>query len=210
MLAPGSFVLLSLNDVLKREPAWSLNLQLQDEELQHTLLSAKDGLKRVAGQIGWQRRHRGRVLDLQYLVLAMLQWRLEAILSVDTFALEHRDILESALANLLKLRVNVRQVFVLLLNGEGSTGLAAHLWDSVHSPLHAIDFKRAGYVLVQLWLPHLAEKEEFSAVLLFVRVDPEERQGAIRVQGQRQVLAIQSLVSVSRPYLIVQVQVLLL
>ena len=175
MLAPGSFELLSFDDILKREPARSLNLLLQDEELQHTLLCAKDGLKRVTGQIGWQGRHRGWVLDLEDLMLAMLQWRLEAILSVDTLALEHRDILESSLANLLQLRVYVRQVLVLLLNGEGSAGLAAHLRDSVHSPLHAVDLKRAGYVLVQLRLPHLAEKEEFSAVLLFVRVDPEER-----------------------------------
>ena len=105
----------------------------------------------------------------------MLEWRLEAILSVDTFALEHRDVLESSLANLLQLRVDVRQVLVLLLNCEGSTSLAAYLWDSVHSSLHAVDLKRAGYVLVQLRLPYLAEKEEFSAILLFVRVDPEER-----------------------------------
>ena len=105
----------------------------------------------------------------------MLQRRLEAVLAVNSLSLQHRDVLESALANLLQLRVDVRQVLVLLLNGEGSTGLAAYLWDSVHSSLHAVDLKRAGYVLVQLWLPHLTEKEEFSAVLLFVRVDPEER-----------------------------------
>ena len=92
---------------------------------------------------------------------------------MDALALEHSDILESALANLFKFGVHRSQKLVLLLEAVSSTGLA-HFWNRVHSTLHAIDLKRTGDVLVHLWLPHLAKEEEFMTVLLLVRVNPEE------------------------------------
>ena len=48
------------------------------------------------------------------------------------------------------------------------------------------------------------------AILLLVSINPKERQCPIRVQGKRQVLVVQSLVSICRPDLVVQIQVLLL
>lgn len=54
LLAPCASVLLSssLNWVLDCEPAWSLDLLLQDEKLEHRLLRSKDGVKSVTAQIG--------------------------------------------------------------------------------------------------------------------------------------------------------------
>ena len=175
LLAPSSLNLLCFLDISQSEPARSLDLLLQYEKLKHALLCAKNGLKTIACQIGREGWHRRRVFDFENLMLAMFQRSLEAVLAMDTLALQHSDVFESALTDLFKFSVSIGQKLVLLLLGKCSTGFAAHFRNRVHSTLHAIDPECAGDILVHLWLPHLAEKEEFVTVLLLVSVNPEER-----------------------------------
>lgn len=142
-------------------------------------------------------------------MLAVLQGCLEAILSEDTLALKHSDVLEPALPQLFKLSVHVGQAFVLLFRAECAARLF-HFWNCIHGPLHSINFQGTGDILIQLWLPNLAEQEKFGAMLLFMRVDPEERKRAVGVQWQGKVLAVEGLMGVRRPNFIIQVSVLLL
>ena len=141
LLAPCLSELLGLLRIFNGQPAWTLNLLLEDKKLKHGLLRTKDGFKSVACQVGWESWHRGWVLDFEDLVLSMLEGRLEHILASDSFALEHGDILKSALADLLQLRVNVGQKLVLLFLSESAAGLVFHLGHGIHRPFHALNFQ---------------------------------------------------------------------
>ena len=105
----------------------------------------------------------------------MLQRRLEAVLAVNSLALQHRDVLESSLPDLFELSVDIGEQLVLLVLRESAAGLPLDLGDGVHRPLHTVDLERARDVLVQLGLPNLAKEVEVGAELLLVGVDPEER-----------------------------------
>ena len=74
-------------------------------------------------------------------MLTVLKWCLEAILPVDTLTLEHRDILKASLSHLLKLGVDVREKFVLLILGECAPGLAMCLWDGIHRTFHTLNLE---------------------------------------------------------------------
>ena len=175
LLAPCFSELLGLLRIFNGQPAWALDLLLEDKELKHRLLRAKDGFKGVACQVGWESWHRGWVLDFEDLVLSMLEGRLERILASDTFALEHGDILKSALTDLLQLRIHIGQKLVLLFLSESAAGLVFHLGHGIHRSFHAFNFQRARYVGLQLWLPDFTEQEELAiGKLLFMCVDPEE------------------------------------
>ena len=177
LLAPGlsELGLGVLLGILDCEPAGALDLLLQDEELKHALLGAEYALKCVASEVGRKGRHSRGVLDLQDLVLAMLQRRLEAVLAVNSLALQHRDVLESSLPDLFELSVDIGEQLVLLVLRESAAGLPLDLGDGIHRPLHTVDLERARDVLVQLGLPNLAKEVEVGAELLLVGVDPEER-----------------------------------
>jgi len=126
VLAPCSLILKHSSWVLDREPARSFDLRLQDEELEHALISSEDGFERIASQVGWKRRHRGRVLDLEELVLSVLERRFEAVLAGNSLALEHCDVLESLLSDVIEFSVHVSEELVLLFLRQRSTSLALH------------------------------------------------------------------------------------
>ena len=174
MFAPSAPVLSGFYWVFDGQPAWSLDFLLQNEQLEHGLLSAKDGLKGGTGQICWQRGHGCWVLDLQDFVLTVLQWGLKGILSTDTLAFEESNVLESAFANIFEFSVDVGNELVFVFGGECGPGLFA-LGNGVESSLHAVNFHRARDIGIQLWLPHLSKQEKVSAKLLLMSVNPEER-----------------------------------
>ena len=107
-------------------------------------------------------------------MLTVLQRCLEAILPVDTLALKHRDILETTLSHLFKLGVDIREKFVLFILSKCASGFAVSLRNGIHRTLHTLDFERARYISIQLWLPDLTEEVEVCSKLLLMRIDPEE------------------------------------
>ena len=48
MLAPGTGALSNFYRVLDSKPAWTLNFELEDKQLQHTLVSTEDVLESVS------------------------------------------------------------------------------------------------------------------------------------------------------------------
>lgn len=74
LFAPSALevtIILHFLRVLDGQPAWSLDLSLQDEEFKHTLTSSEETLKSVSRQICWQRGHRGWIFDLQEFVFTV-------------------------------------------------------------------------------------------------------------------------------------------
>ena len=143
-------------------------------------------------------------------MFTMLERSLETILSADTFALEHRDVFESSLSQLFQFSVDIGKQLVLLFFSKGTTCFTFALWHGVHSSLHAIDFQGARDIRIDLWLPDFSKEEELCTILFLMCINPEERKGAIGVQRQWQVLAVQMLRCICRTDLIVQVRILLL
>lgn len=74
MLAPGAAMISRIQflETVDRQPAGSLNLALQDEELQHALVRAEHTLERVSAQVFGERGHGRRVLNLEEGVVAVL------------------------------------------------------------------------------------------------------------------------------------------
>lgn len=134
----------------------------------------------------------------------MLQWSLEAVLASDSFAFPLSDVWEALLPNLLELGEDVCKQLGLLLLCDCTSRLSFHLWKRVARPLHAMDSDCAGDILIQLRLPYFTEQEYLGPTLLLVRVDPEELQCSIAIEGKRQILILQGRTEVNVSLLRVQ------
>ncbi len=93
---------------------------------------------------------------------------------MDSLTFEHGNVLESALSNLFKLRVDIGQKFVLLVLSQSASCLALDFGDGVDGALHTVDLQGTRHILVELRLPDFAEQEEIGAKLFLMCVSPKE------------------------------------
>ena len=135
-------IVLNLLNVLDGQPARTLDFSLQDEKLKHTLVSSEQALESIARQIAWQRRLARRVLDFQEFVIAMGNRHFKAVLSVDHFAFESRDILEPILSQVIKLYDHAVLLSFLFFGSKGASHLIlGKLWEGKNGSLHSMNFE---------------------------------------------------------------------
>lgn len=158
MTRPGLLVVHVDLGALDAQPARALDLPLEDEQLKHALLRAKNALESVTLQARRQRRILRRVLHLEELVFTVRNGQLEGVLARHKLALEVADLLELTLLHLSELHDHAVLQCLLLFLRHGAA-IFRLLGIEVDDSLHAIDLERARNEALGLWLPNLTEEE---------------------------------------------------
>ena len=208
MLAPSLFELSVLDGVLDAKPARAFDFSLQNEQLQHALVGAENALKGVALQSGGKWRLSCRVLDLEEFVFTMWNRHFKTVLARDKLALELGNLFELIGPHRVELHDHAffERLFFLFTH---CLPLCAIFDLRIHKDgsLHTLDFERAGYERLGLWLPDLAKEVKISTIVLFMRIEPIEGKCAVFVELQRQLLM---LIDIRARLLLLLVQLILL
>lgn len=107
--------------------------------------------------------------------------QLEGIVSLNWLHLVVLDLLELVVQNTHKLHHDGLHLRILVDS-------RVLLWVEVNASLEAIDFEGARNEATNLRLPHLTVEQHISSVVLFLSIEPVERQGAVFVEWQRQLV----------------------
>ena len=140
LFAPGVFELCLLLEVLDRQPAWSLDLSLQQEYLEHALVCSKNTLKSITSQVGRKRWIFSWILNFEEFVLSMSNRHFKSVLSGNQFTLESGDILESILPQIIEFNYHALLLLPLFFFAERSSSFVIlHFCQSKERSLQAFD-----------------------------------------------------------------------
>ena len=142
MLAPSLLKLIIDPGILDLHPARALDLPLQNEQLEHALISTENALEGIASQGRRKGRLRGRVLYFQEFVLNVWDRHLETVLTGYELAFKLGDPLELSLPHLLEFHYHLGLKRIFLIQTHGLSLFSSfHFGIHEYSPLHALHFQ---------------------------------------------------------------------